>query len=195
MNIEILIVLFFIYGLTQFILGFYISKKRAKLKGYIRDEKTRTHFAEVRNDLMKMVRENEIDVNGPIFKDIYLTTSFIMRRPDQYKDISNAITITLFKSVKEIKFQEKELAFIQNNNDIKNILKRYSEGCSLLILNYSFIRRMITQAEYRTGFITWVLKKMLFILKFLAEKEEKKKPEIITIGKVQKRLQSIYGGV
>lgn len=166
---------------------------RREFKNRIRTEETRSCFAEIRNNLMLMVLNNEIDANSILFKKLYQAITFIMRSPDKYKEISDMLTVKLLTVSDEptSSFQGEELELIKNNEKIKNIISKLAKSFELLIIGYSLIRRTIFHIEYHTGILSRLLRLSLYILKYLAECEEKRKPEIATFGGVQKSLQAM----
>src|SRR5882724_9024019 len=96
-SLTLLAIVALLWCLRELSVSIYTTVRRRRLRHYIRTEQTQTKFATIRIRLMELALGNGIDVDSLTFRDLYFVTTRIMRRPDQYPAIIEALQIVFLK--------------------------------------------------------------------------------------------------
>ena len=179
--ISILILLIMIWAVSEFVFGSYIWWKRRTIKHTIRVERTRHHFAEARTKLLKMVRESKIDANSETFKTIYHINTYVMRRPDQYPEISRKVLRAILLSKKEGSLTSEAQDWDQ---ETKEVVRETANALGLIVVDYSRILRIAAWLEDRYGLFT-------HLAKSLKNREEQKNQVVKDITQAQQSLNNL----
>jgi len=177
--------------ISQLILTYKTNKDRKKIQHNIRVEKTRKYFAELRLRLLKILADGKLDQKSVTFRFHYSLFTMIMRRPDQYKEISNSL-YTAFTSDNTdqevsgeigLKLQSEQS---QWSDEVKILIVDTIKGLALLVIDYSSKLRLLNTLIKILGFAA--IKKFE---KQLEEKEASKDPFLKSIYKSQNTLSSL----
>jgi len=123
----------------------FISGK--KLSHSIRIEKTRSHFALLRHDLLDLTRRGGLDSNSVTFQTLYLLSTKIMRSPDRYHEISD-VSRKIFFLQEEDPANRRFLSVLRKesetwNEETSRILFQLTEGLFMILIDYSLLMRFL----------------------------------------------------
>lgn len=160
-----------------------------------RVEQTRGHFAGARNELLRVVRDGELSVDSETFRQIYGIQTFIMRRPDQYVEISEQLTRALWRHNGERATWIDEEAPTWTPR-VRDVMSQTAQGIGLVIWNYSRIRRAIMNFRKMTkdlaipaalaGIITAAITG--FLNGYLEALEARRKPGLPELRRARQRI-------
>lgn len=183
----------------------YFSAHRRKLRHLARAERTRAYFGEARNFLMSLARQNKIDVNSATFTMFYQLHTFILRWPDRYKEISDALAETVTTEQYSPLLAQAMSESDEWSVGIGRVAQKTVRGFSLLIFSYSPFLRAIAWIETKSRAISGILKitKGLLIvtanvLMFISKQVDKfrwrayQESPTERIQKAQKRVKEFY---
>jgi hypothetical protein len=89
--ITFIVIIGVLWAVRELAVGIVVRRSRRKYRHEYRVERTQSHFAAARNELMRLAVAGEVDVNSRSFQRFYYVNTAIMRRPDQYSEISRAM--------------------------------------------------------------------------------------------------------
>jgi len=145
------VILFALWSVKEIIVGILTWRHTRQLRHKLRVERTLQLFAEARNQLTKLALEEKIDANSKVFQQLYIMTTYIMRRPDAYPQIS----LMLQYSFSQENESEKDLSWYDESKtwspEVKEVVKASADALGSLILNYSFLVRWIYRVEKRSN--------------------------------------------
>jgi hypothetical protein len=144
-----------------------LLRKRSQYQHLLRVERTRAHFAQARNDLIGLVCQGKLDPNSRTFRLFYGIQTFILRRPDHYDLIGEMLWqqfVSPAGSSQPSRLAEEPGTW---SDDIKGIVMRTAQGFELLMTDYSVIRRKLASFERTTGAVTWALRIVTVVRRWL----------------------------
>ena len=108
-----------------------------------RTERTRARWAKARNLLMQLVAEGKLDVRSQTFRRLYHLQTFVLRRPDEYKEISSE----LFESFADRPGDSSGVDWIRDESadwpdEMVNVFREMVGGIGGLILLHLGWRRL-----------------------------------------------------
>ncbi len=112
-----------------------------------RVEKTTQKFASARNKLMDLARTGKIDIESETFRTFYFLTTFVMRRPDQYREISEALMQAIIRkdsSPAHNPLQDESRSWTP---DVKHLVREISGAFGSLLVDYSPLFRVLLRLE------------------------------------------------
>jgi len=89
--ITLIVLIGVLWAVRELVVGIVVKRSRRRYRHEYRVERTQSHFAAARNELMRLAVAGELDVNSRSFQRFYYVNTVIMRRPDQYSEINRAI--------------------------------------------------------------------------------------------------------
>jgi hypothetical protein len=153
-SISLILICLTAYSVGLFTVTFRVQRTRKRLNQQITAEKTRSYFADLRLRLQKLVSDRILSADSATFRIYYGLFTTIMRRPDQYDKIANAIFLALIKydgseknPFMKLLEQEKETW----SDDIKKLLTDTGTGLSLLIIDHSVPLRLLRHIWDKTN--------------------------------------------
>lgn len=72
-----------------------IRRRVVRLKHEVRVEQTRACWADARSQLMELAREGKLATDSETFTTFYGVQTFVLRRPEAYRDIARALASTM----------------------------------------------------------------------------------------------------
>lgn len=140
-----IIFVMFLWTLKNIILGILAWRQAKILRKAEQKEVTQRFFAEARNDLMRLLLNNEIAVCSTTFRFFYYLDTFVMRRPNNLKAISIILLNSLVFDEKSnsgvVEELMKERATWTEN--VKKMISRQSKALNHLMISHSFVLRNI----------------------------------------------------
>jgi hypothetical protein len=140
----ILLLLLF-WGLGEITLGWMIRKGRIRLHEVRRREVSQRLFAEARNALVLQVATGGLAASSETFRLFYWLTTTLMRRPDQYKTLSEDLRNKLLTSEKKEVMRsalEKELGSWPE--EVHQIVLKILEALDHFLVDHHAFWRLIT---------------------------------------------------
>lgn len=113
----------------------------------LRVEKTTREFASARNKLMHLARTGMIDVESETFRTFYYLTTFVMRRPDQYPEISEALMKVIVLRGKSASYNLLKEESRKWTPEVKKLVREVSGAFSSLLVDYSSLFRFLLRLE------------------------------------------------
>jgi hypothetical protein len=187
--ITLIVVIAVLWAVRNFIVGFYAWLSRQNYKYEYRTERTQSHFAAARNDLMLLAIANEVDVNSVSFKQIYALNTALMRRPDQYPEFSQAIAHWVICNRDEQHDEVLERESKEWSPAFRQVVKATAHAMDYIILDYSWIMRLMFRIEKRLHPDT-TPKRMLSRISQVVEEKERSIAEIRRTQKAMYRMAS-----
>jgi hypothetical protein len=134
---ELLILIMVSYALKDFVLGIASFRRSQKYHHLLIVEQTQAQFATVRQRLMHLATEKKIDANSQTFKVIYHLCTSIMRRPEQYPQISAVMrevlsSLNITQSHNPIYFESRSWS-----EETVDLIKELSKALGFFMIDYS----------------------------------------------------------
>lgn len=141
-GLSVLLLVVGLWALKELIVAFIAWRKTHSIEQERRVEVTQRHFAEARNALMRAALDGEIDVDSYTFKLFYFLNTALMRRPDQYDEISDALAkvLILDDSSTEISNEVRKEAS-DLSQEAAEAIKKTGDAMGYLVIDYSFLLR------------------------------------------------------
>lgn len=142
-GINLIIFILFLLVLRNFILGTLSWRKsNTRLKSE-QTEVTQRFFAEARNDLMNLVQRSELMTRSTTFQFFYYLDTFVMRRPNDYKQISMILVSSLVFDENSNSGIVEDLMRERKNwsKNVKKMISKQSMALNHLLVSHSFILR------------------------------------------------------
>jgi len=138
-GLSVLLLAALLWILRELIVGTQTWWRRFDTRYRKRVEETQRHFAEARNQLMEAAIGGNIDVDSEAFKLFYGINTAFMRRPDQYEEISKALTtISVLdedpESAEAMRVEVEDLS-----PEALDALRRTGDALGHLVIDYSFL--------------------------------------------------------
>lgn len=95
-GMTVLMVALVIAILSEWLYGNHLARTSKKYADVYRREEVCGHLANVRNRLLQTTIAGKLDSRSETFRMLYFLTTFIMRRPDQYKELAPHICKSIF---------------------------------------------------------------------------------------------------
>jgi len=187
--ITLIVVIAVLWAARDLIIGFYVWHSRQKYRHEYRTERTQSHFAVARNDLMRLAIAGEVNVNSTSFRRIYSLNTALMRRPDQYPEFSQAITFMFVSNHNAEPDEELERESKQWSPAFRQVVKATAHAMDYIILDYSWIMRQMFRLEKRL-YPDATPKRMLGRISKAIEEKERSISEIRRTQKVMYRMAS-----
>lgn len=174
------------WALYELIVGTIAARRGNRWAHAARVEDTRRHFAKVRSDLLALAASGDIDSRSALFRFVYSTSTYVMRRPDQY----DMISLNLLEAAKNLDGDEldrptpirKEVANI--SPAARQVVVDTISGIAMLMFDYSRVFRLLLPAAQRFGFL-------MFIFQHAKRRAEQRKPSLGNMERVQERLRHL----
>lgn len=188
--ITLIVVIAVLWAIRELVVGIVVMRSRRKYKHEYRTERTQSHFAEARNKLMRLAIDGEVDVNSESFRRFYCFNTTLMRRPDQYPELSHAITHVFLTESGNSHDSTLDQESKHWTPAFKRVVVMTANAMDYIVLDYSWIVRLIFRFEKRKHpHLTPVR-----MLKRIAQNLEKEKP-ISEIRRTQKEMYRMAGAV
>lgn len=188
MNTSIILILIFLVILQQLIIILLSNPNRRKYEHDLRTERTIGSFAQARNNLMALALEDKIDINSSTFQSLYEINTFVMRRPDKYKEISFFLMKVILEKedCKEGKYSiEKESK--NWSPEIKIVVKETATAIGNLIFDYSPYLRLLFSIQQKLRQVS----NFIGFLDRIKDKIMKNDPIISNFAKVKSEMYEI----
>jgi len=136
--------------------GMLVARSAKSFRAEARREMARRHWAESRNLLVDLARSGQLSLHSNTFRSFYAVQTAVLRRPDEYTELSKAIAGVFLKTPDgdsprsawqdEIGEWPKEMA---------QVLKLMSLGIGSLLFRHRGWRRLVPAAVK----ISWLVSK------------------------------------
>jgi hypothetical protein len=142
---NLIIFVMLLWALRNLILGFLSWRKSRIWRKIEHKEVTQRFFAEARNDLMGLILREEISPNSVTFRFFYYFDTFVMRRPNDYNQISALLRYSLVSDdnsnsgIIESLIKEKKTW----TPSVKQMVSKQSKALNHLMVSHSFVLRNI----------------------------------------------------
>lgn len=187
--ITLIVVIAVLWAVRDLIIGFYVWLSRRKYRHEYRTERTQSHFAAARNDLMRLAIAGEVNVNSTSFKRIYSLNTALMRRPDQYPEFSQAITYMFVSNHNAEPDEELERESKEWSPAFKQVVRATARAMDYIVLDYSWLMRLMFRLEKKQD-PELTPKGMLSRISKRAKEKEKSISEIRRTQKVMYKMAS-----
>ena len=157
------------YFMMTLILGLKIRRQRKYYHLLYRAEKTKSFFAIARNEMMKMVLNNQVDSKKELFKKLYTVNTFIMRSPDEYSKISSMLR----EGFLDLHNNQNEATFTNLNEYEKKAAKLTADALGNIIIEYSLPLRFCYKLFKRSNKDISTIEFVFFFKKLLKQQQDK----------------------
>lgn len=195
-TISLIIIVMFCTGVVIWIGAFWLQIKSRKISRRLRVEVTQRRFAEARKSLLDSVVKGELDPHSATFRRLYYLNTVVMRRPDQYDEISRVMK-TFIAGGKKGEMPKSIKAESKNwTPGVKMAIVATSDAMKQLVLNYSWVLRYLLRLQQSFSLpMTPILFRIAKLLGWLAKRiervEERKHPVISDIREVQNAMYNL----
>lgn len=180
-----------VFAFREIVLIYRNHRKIKKDKLLIRAEKTREYFSLIRESLLRLMRNEKIHPDNHIFQILYSVCTMVMRRPDQYYELSDYLMVSFIGAKSESK--------VSNNNfvipkELKALSFKTAEGLYKVIVEYSTVLRILFQISNAIKKITpleFLAPIFRHIREVVFEQEVKSNPAIKNINIARKELRTL----
>ena len=187
--ISILVIILLALITKELLMGLSVFKQRQKINELYRIDKTQSHFAEARNKLMDLAKSGEIDINSLTFQYFYYVNTAMMRRPDEYPQISNTLrSVLLSHSSSKGSYLSSESQYWSSS--VKEMIRSTADALGHIVIDYSLILRSTYNFTKRSD-PDLTPAKMIMILRHLDEISRKKKQLKSEIQQARQELYSL----
>lgn len=179
------------FAIKEIVLIYRNIKKIRQDEHLIRAEKTREYFSSIRESLLQLMRDETVHPDHHLFQVIYSVSTMIMRRPDQYSELSDYLVVSFINTKVD---QKRSIKKEQIPNELKSLLFKTADGLYRVIIEYSFVLRIlfhvsntlkrITPLEFLSPIFKQVREKIF-------EQEVKSNPKIENINIARKELKTL----
>ncbi|TGM95602.1 hypothetical protein [Leptospira dzoumogneensis] len=180
-----------VFMIKEIILIYRNIRKIRQDRHLIRVEKTREYFSNIRESLLHLMKNETVHPDNNLFQVIYSVSTMIMRRPDQYAELSDYLVVSFINTKVEEK-QKSNKAEIPK--ELRSLLFKTAEGLYKIIIEYSAILRVLFQISNTLKQIT-PLEFLSPVFKQIREKifeqEVKSNPKIENINIARKELKTL----
>ena len=177
MTIEMFLAFLFIALLIIELIWIYVIKRSASYyRSIISQERVRDHFAYLRQELITLVKEDKLDINSDTFKMFYNIQTFILRRPDKYRGISEVLSDSLLLATSKHTSSGLDDEIEAWNSGTKNMAMNTAKGLAIVIEEFAPFRKMVAKI------------KALYIIRLVDLYLDFRNPEVKTIKIAEKRL-------
>lgn len=144
--ITFIVIVGILWAVRELVVGIVVRRSRRKYRHEYRVERTQSHFAAARNELMRLAVAGEVDVNSRSFQRFYYVNTAIMRRPDQYAEISHAMVTAVLTRQGE---PDEQLSRESKNWSpaFREVVKATAHAMDYIILDYSRLVRFMFRLE------------------------------------------------
>ena len=188
-TITILAVTLLLFAAKDIAISIYINRCRRVLQHKIKVETTRAYLANLRIDLLNLVTTGQLDPNSDTFQMLYLVHTFILRRPDQYRELSKLFANTILSDKTPISISSLSRESKTWTPEVSDVVKRTARGLQLVIIYFSplqtfaFIARHLflgTSSSIRT-----------YLQQHLYSRMDKRDPDLRNIRLVQNKFKEL----
>jgi len=145
--LTVLFLIGLMWGIKELIYGTFLWLQRRKIRHNLRVEITQRNFAVARNELMRLALKGEVDVNSASFKRIYFLNTGLMRRPDQYPEMSNAIARVFLSNEETEPDEELKRESKTWSPGFREVVKATAKAMDYIVLDYSWLVRLAFRLE------------------------------------------------
>lgn len=138
MNYEyaVIILLFCLASIYSFHFARRARKKAKEYESVARSERVRSYFACLRGELLQLSLSEKVSPKGEDFEFLYIMSSFVMRRPDQYQSISAFFHKLVIDINVNRKSKNKRSINFENKPELKKLYIDFVKGIDVLIDEY-----------------------------------------------------------
>lgn len=181
--VTFIVIIAVLWAVREVVISIVLMRSRRKYRHEYRVERTQSHFAEARNELMQLALKGEVDVNSESFKLFYSFNTALMRRPDQYPELSYALTHSFLCQANDGTDNPLDQESKHWTPDFKHVVIRTANAMDYIVVDYSWVVRLLFRFEKRKQpHLTPVR-----MLRRIAQNLEKEKP-IAEIRRTQKAM-------
>ena len=185
-----LIAIMTLWAVREIVVGLFVWLSRRRVRQSLRVERTQSQFADARNELMRLVHNGNIDTHSVTFGFFYSINTLIMRRPDEYREISAALRATFLNpstSERNNALQEESKHWTK---EIKNAVQLTAKAMDYIILEYSWPLRCLYRIRKRTD-PTLTPRRWLSGIARRIEETQEKKPVVLEIRQTQEKMHNL----
>lgn len=165
-SLHVLIVFFSALLVMELVLLLRSTVREADVFDRLLSERTRNCFADIRCRLVDLAMTGKIDSHSATFTSLHAMSTFIMRRPDQYDEISSRLTMHMLfcRGQADPAISAERAAWTP---EVKELVREVAQGLNLLLLHHSRILRALVTLERWTGAVSTTLAVARFAVKAL----------------------------
>lgn len=165
----VLVFLTLCISIAQIVLGIQHRKAKRLYHQLWKAERTKAYFAEARNTMLQFASEGKIDPHTSFFKRMYQLNTRVMRSPDSYQEISNALLTATLNS----KGNNAPVVYSQEE---KKISKLTADALGHIMIEYSLLMRIFFRVLKATD--KRITKSDLFVFWMKLNPGDKKSAEL-----------------
>ena len=180
-----------LWTLREVIVGSLVWRRRRRIRQSIRVECTQRHFAEARNEIMRLARTGKVDMNSVTFGSLYSINTMIMRRPDQYQEISTWLMAMFLNPDRP---ERNELLVEESRHwtgEIKEVVRLTAAAMDYIILEYSRLFRILYWIERQGNPGATVVGMLRKFARGIDESRSAKDPIVSGIRSTQRKMSNL----
>ncbi len=147
--VTLIVIIAVLWAVREVVISIVVMRSRRRYKHEYRTERTQSHFAEARNQLMRLALNGELDVNSKSFKYFYYFNTALMRRPDQYPEISHAMTQKFLGNYEQGAASPLDEESKHWTPAIKDVVVMTANAMDYIVVDYSWVIRLMFRFERR----------------------------------------------
>lgn len=186
---EFTVFVLILWGIREIIIGFWTGHRNRSLRKLIRIERTQQHFAEARNDLMRLALDREIDIRSETFGSLYRINTLVMRFPDAYPELSAVLKhLVLTTPTNSDGLPEESKHW---SPSICRVVKETADAMDYIILEYSRVFRFWYWVNKKADPTITPIRLLRRIAQGLEERESRNNPIVSEIRETQRKMHSL----
>lgn len=139
-------------AIKELVSGLISWRRRRRIEHLLRVERTQSHFAVARNDLVQLALSRELDANSATFRFLYFLNTCFMRRPDSYPAFS---ALLLHRILKGDGSQRPDPQLMEESGNwtpaIRSVVKASADAMNNIVFDYSLLMRLVRYLERRSN--------------------------------------------
>lgn len=137
-------------SVNELVSGLISRRRRKRIEHLLRIERSQSHFAIARNDLVQLALNRELDANSATFRFLYFLNTGFMRRPDAYQSISAAL---LQRILTDDGSQRPDPQLMKESASwtpaIKHVVRASADAMNNIVFDYALPMRLMLRLEKR----------------------------------------------
>ena len=130
-----------LWALREIIIGFWGWQRRRYYRHLYRVEVTQRSFGEVRDSLLDLVRQGQLDDKSETFRFFHFFDTFVLRRPDAYPQISSLLQQSLLSETDRSVSNKLQDESQQWTSDIRRVVEQHAAALGNLVISHSRLLR------------------------------------------------------
>lgn len=148
---HLLILILMGWALREVVLGIVVFRQRKSIRHKWRVECTQRQFAEARNKLMEAALAGELDSNSATFQFFYWLNTRMMRRPDEYEQISALLRETVLSWTRGSNESDLARETRDWSDSTRGAVTLTAFAIHMLVIDYSLMLRSFMRLYFYAG--------------------------------------------